>query len=234
MKHYRIRVNGRGGDVYIALATREQYEFWNDEEKLKEAGFEDPDFEYTNTALGDYMLEKEELAEDELSEYAVPDQARFNVLRWWHLYDYLSYGPTLESAYMIVEEVDSGAPFGAKALKTVWEGPVTEFQKEQGGSVLKFDRPIVDENGNPPGYLFYAMDVMRGQFLDMVISTETEIDFGKIKFYTHQYLNRDRLISTVNYTASNEQEDGPDDFGLDAFGKGCFMEVLKYDKEVHG
>jgi hypothetical protein len=248
MKYYRIRVNGTGGDFRIATTTKEKYDFWNDLEMLRKAGFEDPDFEYGNSALADYLHEKSVLNPEEgrVTQYSVPVEAEFDVCYWDELDDIaLLLGVTLESAYMIIEEVDRNDRYGVNVLATVWEGPVTEFLKQQNRDVIKCDTfvkdpnggykqikcasPIMDREGNVPEYIFYGWEVMKGQFFNVGIATETEIDLGIINFYTRHYTPGENFIIVVEYTVSEDMEDDDENPDIDVFHKGLITDILKYD-----
>lgn len=209
MKYYKISISGYGGEVVFGKATKQQYEFWNDSERLEEAGFET-----ATSAIIDYMWDIEEW------ESNIPKTARFRT-EWYELDEYGHYnGATSDSAHIIIEEVDSD-DYDAKYIQDVWEGSLEEFLSENNKTTvqdeLDLDEQIEDNNADP--YVFYGMSVEKGEFISGIIAAE-DLDFSKLEFYESVLPNGDNLITSVDYDGVDI-----DNFGGSTNGKAMYMEV---------
>lgn len=211
MKFYRIDISGLGGEVVFGKATLQQYNFWNDPELLMDAGFEDDD-----EALQYYINDKEEWEE------TIPKTARFDY-EWYEMDEYGHYnGPTLDSAYIEVAEVEH-ADWGAAVIEDVYEGRVDKLV-EQNIEALELDELDLDVvlEDKPP-FIFYAMSVEKGGFISATVALEDEFDIKKLKFYATRLPTEDEIISHIEYDnveLSNE--------GGDTIGKSMNVEVWEW------
>ena len=213
MRYYRIFINGYGGESVYGKITKEQYEFWSNEEKLEELGFEDGE-----SAINDYFWDQEE------HEDKVPEEARFEASDWYEMDDIEhSNGVTSDSARIYIEEYDGGE-YDSKHVKDFWEGDLSQLITEQD---IDVDEGILDldEHADKEGnnYVFYGMSVEKGGFFDMVLEIEGEPDLSKFNFSIMEMPNGDNIVSDVTY-------DGEylDNNGGDTTGKAMYMEVWNY------
>jgi hypothetical protein len=209
MKYYKISIRGYGGEVVFGKATKQQYEFWNDSERLEEAGFE-----LASSAIVDYMWDMEEW------EPNIPKTARFRT-EWYELDDYGHYnGVTHDSAYVIIEEVDSEA-YDANVIEKVWEGSLVDLLSQNKKTTIKNELDLNEEiqkiNAGP--YVFYGMSVEKGEFISGIVVAE-KLDFSKLEFYEWVLPNGDTLVEDIEYNG-----EGVNNFGGDTSGKAMYMEV---------
>lgn len=211
MKYYRIDISGRGGEVVFGKATLQQYNFWNDPELLMDAGFDEDD-----AALEYYMNDKEEWEEN------IPKTARFDY-EWFEIDDYGHYnGPTLDSAYIEVAEVEH-TEWNAPVVEDVYEGHVEKIVEQNIDTLDQDDFDLDSILEDKPPFVFYAMSVEKGSFFSAVIALEEEFDIKKLKFYAIDLPNGDNIIIDVEYdnvALSNE--------GGDTVGKAMDMDVWEW------
>ena len=211
MKHYRIKVTGYGGEVVFGPASLQQFEFWNDEERLQEAGFDD-----VSSALNEYMWDMEEW------ESNIPKTARFSK-DWFETDDYGHFnGASYDTAYLSIEEL-SGDDNDAEAIRNVWQGEVTEFVKQFNATVEQEELDLDEETSKGSSYVFYAMSVEKGQFLEGTVSVDGELDLNKFKFVFYDLPNGDNVLDDVCY-----EDDSIDNWGGDTVGKAMYMEIWNW------
>lgn len=212
MQYFRIMLNGYGGESVYGKITKEQYEFWNNEEKLEELGFED--------GLSEYMWDRDEYND------RVPEEAQFE--NEWYDQDDIEHsnGVTLDSARLVIDKIDSGEPYEAKHLEDIWDGDVTTLIEEQDietdENVLDLDE-FADKDGH--NYVFYGMSVEKGNFFDAILELkdDEELDISKFNFGVCEMPNGDNILSDVTYNGEYL-----DNYGGDTNGKAMYMEVWDY------
>lgn len=211
MKFYRINISGRGGEIVFGKATLQQYNFWNDQEQLTDAGFEDND-----VALLNYMTDKEEWEEN------IPKMARFDY-EWYEMDQYGHYnGATIDSAYIEVTEVES-AEWGASVVEDVYEGQLEKLAEQYDDIVEQHELDLDNELDQRSPFVFYAMSVEKGEFFSSVIETDNEFDVKNLKFHAYDLPNGDHILLDVEYDSVALSNDGGD-----TVGKSLDMEVWKW------
>lgn len=207
MKNYKIVISGYGGETVFGKATLQQFEFWNNEERLKDAGFDDSD-----TALTTYMLDIEEW------ETAIPKTARLNK-EWYEIDDYGHFsGCTYESAYIRIQELESLDEY-ATSISNVWQGELTEFIKCCNASLITEELNLDETIDERFPHVFYGMSVEKGDFFISTFVSD-QIDFSKFKFYFTDLPNGDVLLDNVEYNQKIL-----DNLGGDTVGKKDYMEI---------
>jgi hypothetical protein len=208
MNHYRIAIWGYGSDVVLGKATKQQYVFWNDEEQLTAAGFEEDE-----GALAEYMLDPDEW------DKTIPKMARFNK-DWTEIDDYLRIlGSTLDSAKLLVEHVSS-PEWDAMAGETVYDNTLLNFGQTYKKNIKQTEFVLDDLVSEPNNYVFYGMSAEKGNFFTGIVSVEGDIDLSKLTFKATEIPNGDNLVDIVMYDGENVEN-----LDVDLNGKGTFMEV---------
>lgn len=211
MKYYQIIISGYGGEVVFGKATLQQYEFWNNEERIADAGFDSKE-----TAIIDYMFDIEEW------ESSVPSRARFSG-DWYELDEYGHFnGATTDSAYITINETDS-AEYNANVVATVWEGSLVDFQSAHNDTIVQSELDLDEMIEENAPFVFYGMSVEKGSFYDCTFETESDIDLTQLKFYACDLPNGDNLVIDVEYNDHDVTIDGGS-----TSGKAMYMEVWEW------
>ena len=163
MKKYKISVQGSGAEVVYGYASLQQYEFWNDVDRLRDAGFFDME-----TAIIDYMHDPESW------DATVPKTARFTK-DWKELDQYAHYqGALVDSCFVTVQRLDQDS----KPILLVWQGSLEEFlqTKYQTTDVVEF--VLDDQELNTP-YVFYGMSDVQTE-MSILFQEQEDVDFQKL------------------------------------------------------
>ena len=213
-KYYTVQISGYGGESVYGKITKEQYEFWSNEEAVEKV-FE----EGADGALNEYFWDMEEFNDK------IPEEAQFDTE--WHDIDNIEHsnGCTLDSGMLEICEVDSGE-YDAKHIADVWEGDVKQLITEQD---IEVDERILDldDHATKDGhnYVFYGMSVEKGSFYFATIELEDneEFDISKLNFDICEMPNGDTIINDVSYKG-----EFLDNVGDDTTGKSLDFEVWDY------
>jgi hypothetical protein len=208
MNYFRISINGYGGEILLGKASKQQYLFWNDEEQLTAAGFEEDE-----GALAEYMLDPDEW------DKTIPKMARFNK-DWTEIDDYLRImGSTLDSATILIEHVSS-PEWDAMAGETVYDNTLINFKQAYKTGIKQTEFNLDDLVSEPDNYVFFGMSVEKGTFFAGIVSVEGDIDLAKLTFKATEIPNGDNLVNAVMY-------DGVaiENLDINTDGKGTLMEV---------
>lgn len=207
MKYYKISISGYGGEVVFGAATLQQFEFWNDKDRLQEAGFDDTEY-----ALVEYMYDIEEWEQN------IPKTARLTK-EWYELDDYGHFnGSTHDSSYLTIEEISE-----EKEDAVVWEGSIIKFIKQTKSSIENNEFNIDDVLPENSNYIFYAMSIEKGQFFEGTLTLDSELDFSKFKFVFCDLPNSDSLLEDICYGDTSIEN-----FGGDTRGKSMTMEIWNW------
>lgn len=208
MNYFRIAINGYGGEIVLGKATKQQHEFWNDQERVVDAGFEEEE-----SALADYMLDIEEW------DNAVPKTARFNK-EWFEIDDYLHInGSTLDSAQVIIEQASS-PEWDAMLGETVYENTLVAFSKTHKKAIDQSEFNLDDVTSELDPYVFYGMSVEKGSFFEGIVSVDGSFDLSKLTFTATEVPNGDNIVDGVMYDGKEIEN-----WGGDTSGKAMYMEV---------
>jgi hypothetical protein len=172
MKYYSIGMRGFGGETVCKKLTKEQYDFWKDEdaEDILSRAFvgHDP---------GNWDGE-ENLISDE-------DDPRF--LGEWYAYDHIVHiwGVSIcDINWITIDEVNN-SELNYASVKTLVDSSIEEFievnQIKLSKDVVDFE-DSADEDGN--NYIFYAEIMEKGDFFHSIVEIpdDEEFDFSKIEF----------------------------------------------------
>lgn len=177
MKKYQVSIFGFGCEIVYGILTKDQVNFWTDENKLEEAGFEEP-----HSALYDYLWDREEY------EHLVPEEAQ--IQEEWHDLDNIAhgYGPTT-GAYIIVNELDENG----SVVKEIFNNSVEQILNDNNHTQEEVE---LDSTLN---HVFFAISVEKGGYYDATVEDE-KFDINKLKFNISEYPNGDSLIEGLMYS----------------------------------
>ena len=224
-RFYNIQLNGYGGESAYMTISKEAHDFWA---PLCE--------EHSDYDLSTYMnSDGEEEDEYDIIE-SVPDEAKFlhdvdedNYKRPWyesHTEFEHSYGVEWNSAYIVVEEVDS-MEYGASHVADVIEGENLQDMLNELDEASDYELEPVDMGEAydvPDGteYIAQLYSSEKGNFFDGVIETTGDFDPKKLKVYTLEYLNGEDTVTSIEYDGVEI-----DNNGGDTNGKGYSASVWK-------
>lgn len=208
MNYYRIAINGYGGEAVFGKATKQQHAFWNDEEQLVGAGFEEGE-----SALTTYMSDVEEW------DKTVPKMARFQS-EWHEMDDYLhTNGSALDSAYIQIDRASS-PEWDAMLGETVYNDSLLNFKNTYNECIDQTEFNLDDVTSEKDHYVFYGMSCEKGTFFAGVVGVEGELDLSKLTFVATELPNNDNLINNVLYDGEEIEN-----WGGDTRGKAMYMEI---------
>ena len=213
-KYYTVSISGYGGESVYGKITKDQYEFWSNEDKVLEAGFEDHD-----GALSEWFWEPTDW------EDKVPAEAQFDCD--WHDLDDIEHsnGCELNSAKLEICQVENG-DYMAPHVADVWEGEIKQLITEQDievtENILDLDDFATKDGHN---YVFYGCSAEKGNFYFATIklSDDEEFDIKQLNFDIYEMPNGDTIVHDVSYKG-----EFLDNEGGDTTGKAMYLEVWDY------
>lgn len=219
-RFYRVTINGYGGEAAYMTISKEAHDFWKP--ILEEHGDND---------LVAYMAsdDGEEPEYDDID--SVPEEAQFlhdkdddNYKRPWyesHTEFEHSYGATYGSAYITIEEVDSGE-YNAKHVTDVIDTKDIEEWNSEIMEETDYETELVESGccEEHTGYVAQLYSSEKGQFFDGIIETVGDFDPKKLKIYTTEFLNGEDTITEIEYNGVTI-----DNQGGDTNGKGYYADV---------
>ena len=223
-RYYHILINGYGGEAAYMSISKEAHDFW------KEATEANGD-----TDLVNYMI-VDDLDECEF-EYidGVPDEALFlndpdddNYKRPWYEshteYEH-QYGAEFGSAYMDVDEVESGE-YNSNIVREVMGRESVQDLCNRVGDETDWEVEIHDSSecyaGPDVEYIAQLYSSEKGCFFDGIIETVGEFDPKKLVFYLSEYDNGEETITSIEYDGVEVENNGGD-----TNGKGYYASVWK-------
>tara|TARA_B110000858_G_scaffold186194_1_gene229107 strand:- start:2910 stop:3641 length:732 start_codon:yes stop_codon:yes gene_type:complete len=225
-RFYRIMLNGYGGESAYMTVSKEAHDFW--QPLCEKHG----DYDLTTYMNSD---------EDEEAEYenieSVPSEAQFlhdpdhdNYKRPWfesHTEFEHSMGVEWNSAYIVVEEVDS-MEYVSNIVSDVIDGENLQEMMSKLDEESDYElEPVImgceDEAPEGTEYIAQLYSSEKGQFFDGVIETVGEFDAKKLKVYTTEYMNGEDTVTMLEYDGVEIENNGGD-----TNGKGYSASVWKY------
>ena len=223
-RYYHILINGYGGEAAYMSISKEAHDFWNAHTE-----------EHGDNDLVQYMIsdDGEEIEYEDID--SVPEEAQFlhdpdddNYKRPWyesHTEFEHSYGAEFGSAYMDVDEVDSGE-YNSNIVREVMgresvQDLCNRISEETDWEVEMYDS---DEcyAGSDVEYIAQLYSSEKGCFFDGIIETVGEFDVKKLVFHLSEYDNGEETITSIEYDGVEV-----DNNGGDTNGKGYSASVWK-------
>jgi len=223
-RYYHILINGYGGEAAYMSISKETHDFWNAHTE-----------EHGDNDLVQYMIsdDGEEIEYEDID--SVPEEAQFlhdpdddNYKRPWyesHTEFEHSYGAEFGSAYMDVDEVDSGE-YNSNIVREVMgresvQDLCNRISEETDWEVEMYDS---DEcyAGSDVEYIAQLYSSEKGCFFDGIIETVGEFDPKKLVFHLSEYDNGEETITSIEYDGVEV-----DNNGGDTNGKGYSASVWK-------
>jgi len=210
-RHYRISLNGYGGEAAYINLTKEAYEFWKP--VVEEHGDSD---------LVNYMVEAENDDCDFEDIDSVPPEAQFMTedeytYPWYEApNEYVhQYGVEYSSSYLHVTEVDSDE-YMSNEIADVVEGE--SFQEYLDGVMEANDYEIdlveSDEDmGGEGDYVVQFYSSEKGQFFDGIITTYGDFDPKKLVVVITEYPNGEDIVTSIEYDGTEVDNQGGDTNG---------------------
>ena len=223
-RYYHILINGYGGEAAYMSISKEAHDFWNAHTE-----------EHGDNDLVQYMIsdDGEEIEYEDID--SVPEEAQFlhdpdddNYKRPWYEshteYEH-QYGAEFGSAYMDVDEVDSGE-YNSNIVREVMgresvQDLCNRISEETDWEVEMYDS---DEcyAGSDVEYIAQLYSSEKGCFFDGIIETVGEFDVKKLVFHLSEYDNDEETITSIEYDGVEV-----DNNGVDTNGKGYSASVWK-------
>ena len=223
-RYYHILINGYGGEAAYMSISKEAHDFWNAHTE-----------EHGDNDLVQYMIsdDGEEIEYEDID--SVPEEAQFlhdpdddNYKRPWYEshteYEH-QYGAEFGSAYMDVDEVDSGE-YNSNIVREVMgresvQDLCNRISEETDWEVEMYDS---DEcyAGSDVEYIAQLYSSEKGCFFDGIIETVGEFDVKKLVFHLSEYDNDEETITSIEYDGVEV-----DNNGGDTNGKGYSASVWK-------
>jgi hypothetical protein len=201
MKKYKIKLEGGGAEVVIGKLTNEQFNFWDDEEKVEEI------FEEFDGALKKYVLSQEDW-EDE-----IPRTARFGGGHWSEPDDiFHEYKIFSTEASLTIEGIDEES----EPFEELYNNDLHEFIESHGS---KINISVNDINTlNPDGnHLYHAVRTESGIFFEVILELEDEIDLSKFEWnYIKIPVSDDDdtaiedMVESLKYNGVTYENENPD------------------------
>ena len=213
-RHYRIQLNGYGGESAYMSINKEAHDFWKDHTE-----------QYGDSDLVEYMVNAQdgELEFEDIE--GVPTEAEFmtdedgDVSTWYESHSEFehSYGVELGSAYLVVDEVDSN-DYNAKTVAEVIDREdlqeyLNSIEEETDYAVELIEMGCCDDDPEGVEYIAQLYSSEKGCFFDGRIETVGEFDPKKLKIYTTEYLNGEDTVTEVHYDGVEVDNDGGDTNG---------------------
>ena len=223
-RFYRIQLNGYGGESAYMSISKEAHDFWHP--ICEEHG----DYDLTT-----YMNSDGE-EEDEYDNIdSVPPEAQFlhdpdhdNYKRPWYEshteYEH-QYGAEFGSAYMDVDEVESGE-YNSNIVREVMGRESVQDLCNRIGEESDWEVEIHDSSecyaGPDVEYIAQLYSSEKGCFFDGIIETVGEFDPKKLVFHLSEYDNGEETITSIEYDGVEVENNGGD-----TNGKGYYASVWK-------
>ena len=224
-RFYNVQLNGYGGESAYMSISKEAHDFW---QPICE--------EHGDSDLVQYMNSDDDEAPEYEEIESVPESAQFlhdkeddNYKRPWyesHTEFEHSYGVEWNSAYIVVDEVDS-MEYSASHVADVIEGEnlqdmLNELDEASGYELEPVDMGEAYDVPDGTEYIAQLYSSEKGNFFDGVIETTGDFDPKKLKVYTLEYLNGEDTVTSIEYDGV-EIDNG----GGDTNGKGYSAHVWK-------
>lgn len=201
MSHrYRIEIRGYGGEYCLGTITKEQYEFWTDNQVMSIL----KGFDNAEEAFTDYIVDIDEYAHDD----SIPESAKFEY--YWHEIDeiYHNFGANVHNAWILVHEITNDKEIA------VLDEEVTKLV-EKTESVIDYHDYDWPEDAE---YLLESISSEKGTFFQGEFETDKPLDLNLFKIHTYEAWNEEEIICNVEYAGEDIENEGGD-----TNGKGYFF-----------
>lgn len=197
---YRVEIRGYGGEYCLGSITKEQYEFWTDNQVMSILKGHDS----AEEAFTDYIINIDEHADDD----SIPAEAKFEYP--WHECDevYHLMGANVHNAWILIHEVLADREIGIldEELSKFVENSNSEIEHHD------FDWPADAE------YLLESISSEKGTFFQGEFETAAPIDLNLLKIHTYEAWNEEEIIGDVEYAGEDIENEG-----AETNGKGYFF-----------
>jgi len=219
IRHYKITINGYGGEAAYCSLTKEQYEFWN--QHIEQHGDSDAVAYMIGCEENEFDFENIETLPEGIDFCVDEDQYRYpwydNPAEFEH-----QYGGSWGSCYITVEEVDSDE-YDAEVINELLDSENLEEYVETLHEDWQYDTEILsmdESESQEPDYVMQFYSSEKGCFWEGTITTSGTFDPKKLMFRTTEYPNGEDILTDVEY--DNEVVDN---MGGDTSGKGYSVHV---------
>ena len=237
--HYRITINGYGGEASYMRVPEEAHKFWK---PITE--------EHGDSPLVHYIVNAEDQtasdvnADEEYNDYdidpaTIPDEAKFmhdvedaeaNGYSWYEPKDEIEHvwGVASDNAYITIEKVDS-EEYNASWVEDVVDGKdLNELINELDEAVdYEVEHTQGLENGPATPakgeYVCQMYSAEKGTFFEGILTTPGLIDLQKFKFVIDESLNGEDTLWYVEYDGEEISNDGGD-----TNGKGYYADIWQW------
>lgn len=215
-RYYRITLSGYGGESAYINISKAAYEFWSN---IVE--------EYGDTDLVTYMADAQD-AEGEHFDFenidSVPKEADFmtdgeHYHSWYEAPgEYChQYGVEFGSAYITVEEVDSGE-YNSTVIADVIDAQDVEelcstIEEDSDWEIEPRDQGECDTFEPEGEYVVQFYSSEKGGFFDGIVETVGEFDPRKLTFVINEYPNGEDIIDSIQYDGVDIANNGGDTNG---------------------
>lgn len=197
---YRIEIRGYGGEYCLGAITKEQYEFWTDNQLMSIL----KGYDSAEEAFADYITDIDEYANDG----SIPNEAKFEC--YWHEVDEIYHytGANVHNAWVAIHEVLDNKDVD------VFDDEVTRFVEKTDSEIEHhdFDWP---ENAE---YLLESISSEKGTLFQGEFETDKPIDLNLFKIHTYEAWNEEEIICAIEYAGEDIEHEG-----ADTNGKGYFF-----------
>ena len=215
-RFYRITLNGYGGESAYMSVSKEAHDFW------KSVCDDHGDYD-----LSAYMTSDEDDEPEFENVENVPAEAQFlhdtdedNYKRPWyesHTEFEHSYGVEWNSAYIVVDEVNS-QEYSADHVADVIDGEnlsemLNILEEESGWELELTSMDCADEVPEGTEYIAQMYSSEKGTFFEGILETTGDFDPKKLKVYCLEYLNGEDTVVNIEYDGNEIENDGGDTNG---------------------
>ena len=223
-RYYRLSIGGYGGESAYINISKEAYEFWkahieehHDSDLVEYLTNDDPD-DCDYDELGTVPKEADFLTDYGKETFKSPWYEAPN--EFCH-----QYGVEYGSAYLIINEVDSGEYMSKHVADVIDERVsdlVDKLQEETNYEFECTDWGEGEQFAEQGEYVLQMYSSEKGSFFDAIIETVGEFDPKKLMFHCNEYPNGEDIIDGVSYDG-----EALDNQGGDTNGKGYSAHVWK-------
>lgn len=234
--HYRITINGYGGEASYMRVSKEAHDFWT---PIRKEHGDGPLVHYIVNAEDKNAAEvnqDEEYNEYDIDPASIPDEAKFmhdvedaeaGGYSWYEPKDEIEHvwGASWDSAYLTIDKVDSDEYMSNTLEEIVDREDLSEFcnriSEETDWEVELQDGPENGYNYAKKGeYVCQMYSSEKGNFFDGILTTPGLLNLKKFKFLVDEALNGEDTLFGVQYDGEDI-----DNQGGDTNGKGYYAEI---------
>ncbi len=206
-RHYRISINGYGGECAYLSLDKAQYDFWS--QRVEEDGEGD---------LLEYLMEAES---GELEfEFEIPKEADFLLAEndgekyyqaWYDANNEVEHywGVDFNSAYITVEEITIKS-YDADIVETVVDGEeLADWVQDVDLEVDQYEIAECKElNADPPEYIMQVYNAEKGTFFEGYFTVTGKFNPAKLRIVSTEYWSGDQVIEDIIYDGVSIENEG--------------------------